>query len=125
MVIDLTTAKLPRRPCADPLCNVSSTLTSTFAAVGWADVALELSKMRDIASATATEALDPDEWRELLVPDHDGMARVGGFLIDQAKLNLRGLVDAYNKAVANATVFALLVGLAESSHTARTIYLKY
>jgi hypothetical protein len=81
--------------------------------------------MRDIASATATEALDPDEWRELLVPDHDGMARVGGFLIDQAKLNLRGLVDAYNKAVANATVFALLVGLAESSHTARTIYLKY
>jgi hypothetical protein len=34
VVIDLTTAKLPRRPCADPLCSVSSMLTSTFAAAG-------------------------------------------------------------------------------------------
>ena len=30
-------------------------------------------------------AMGEDEWRKLLVPDHDGIARVGGVLIDQAK----------------------------------------
>ena len=59
-------------------------------------------------------AMGEDEWRKLLVPDHDGMARVGGVLIDQAKLNLTGLLDAYNTSVRDATLFALLVGLAET-----------
>jgi hypothetical protein len=54
-------------------------------------------------------AMGEDEWRKLLVPDHDGMARVGGVLIDQAKLNLTGLLDAYNTSVRDATLFALLV----------------
>jgi hypothetical protein len=41
LVIDLTTAKLPRRPCAEPLCNVSITLASTRAACGFGVVAGE------------------------------------------------------------------------------------
>ena len=59
--------------------------------------------------------MSDDEWRRLLVPDHDVMARVGGFLIDQAKLNLMGLLDIYNAAVPDGTVFALLIGIAEGS----------
>jgi hypothetical protein len=52
VVIDLTTATLPRRPCAEPLCNVSSTPTSTFAAAGFG-VGTRPSKIFAIAAATA------------------------------------------------------------------------
>jgi hypothetical protein len=54
-VIDRTTAKLPRRVCAEPLCSASSALTSTFAAGGWVLLALGLSKMRAIAIAIAAK----------------------------------------------------------------------
>lgn len=59
--------------------------------------------------------MSEDDWHALLVPDHDGMARVGGFLIDETALNLHGLLDIYNKAVDEAKVFALLVGMAETT----------
>ena len=58
--------------------------------------------------------MSQEQWRELLVPDDDVMARVGGFVLDEVKLNLPGLLDIYNKAVAEAKLFGLLVGMAET-----------
>jgi hypothetical protein len=54
-VISRTTAKLPRRPCAEHLCNASSTVTSTFAPAGFGVGGVE-SNTRAIAAAIATSA---------------------------------------------------------------------